>query len=542
MFSVTSRIMTAAVGIIGLLIGPTGAFPESTPPPGDSTNPPLPNQNLTKAVRTRSDFNGDGWRDVAIGGSGRVRVLYGSPQGLTSQGQQTWGPGGVTIDGCSPLVSGTTFGDSLAAGDFDKDGHSDLAIGDPGSHRVAILFGSSSGLTAARSDCLGKFNSSSDRFGYSLATADFDKDGYADLAVGRPDGWVSASATKAGTIQVFYGFGGGLEKLTADTWHQNSPDVYATAEEGDAFGHSLAAGDFNGDGFGDLAIGVPKEDFSVVVDGGLVHILYGSSTGLRGSGSQSFQQDTLNLGSASQTSDNFGEVLAGGDFNGDGVDDLSIGVPRKDVGFPVVSINAGAVYIIYGSQFGLSVSGRVAPVPQFLYQSGAGLPGTPEASDYFGAALAAGDLNGDGREDLAIGVPGQDVVVNVVSDSMALNYASSYTADNAGVVHVLYGGVAGLGTVGSRVWHQNSSNVPETVEAGDRFGSALFIANVGFSGVEDLAIGVADEELTNGGTPEGGLHVLYGSSTGLTASGTQFWPGSAQGRFGSSLPGSSKRF
>jgi hypothetical protein len=92
-------------------------------------------------------------------------------------------------------------------------------------------------------------------------------------------------------------------------------------------------------------------------------------------------------------------LLAGhGDFNGDGFDDLAVGAPLENVS----GINAaGAVSIIYGSRRGLSASGN-----QFWHENVSGVDGAAANDDRFGIALAAGDFNGDGFDDLAIGVPG----------------------------------------------------------------------------------------------------------------------------------------
>jgi hypothetical protein len=85
------------------------------------------------------------------------------------------------------------------------------------------------------------------------------------------------------------------------------------------------------------------------------------------------------------------------DFNGDGRQDLAVGVRAEDS-------SAGAVNVLYGS-----ASGITATADQFFRQGVGGLADTAEGGDLFGSSLAAGDLNGDGRDDLAVGVPGEDV-------------------------------------------------------------------------------------------------------------------------------------
>ena len=92
------------------------------------------------------------------------------------------------------------------------------------------------------------------------------------------------------------------------------------------------AQDFNGDGFADLAIGVPGESVGSVTGAGAVNVIYGSSIGLTATGNQFWTQDKLGIGNSAEPFDRFGDSLAWGDFNGDGFSDLAIGVPYEDVG------------------------------------------------------------------------------------------------------------------------------------------------------------------------------------------------------------------
>ncbi|MGH2652429.1 MAG: integrin alpha [Actinomycetota bacterium] len=88
---------------------------------------------------------------------------------------------------------------------------------------------------------------------------------------------------------------------------------------------------YNGDGFADLAIGVPFEDHGTV-DEGAVQVIYGGPGGVSASGDQVFHQDTSGMNDTGEEFDNFGFSLASGDFDGDGFDDLAVGVPLEDVG------------------------------------------------------------------------------------------------------------------------------------------------------------------------------------------------------------------
>ncbi|HXJ67052.1 MAG TPA: CSLREA domain-containing protein, partial [Actinomycetota bacterium] len=217
-------------------------------------------------------------------------------------------------------------------------------------------------------------------------------------------------------------------------------------------------------------------------------------------------------GNTSEFSDCIRSVSAGGaavsgDFDGDGFDDLAIGVPGET---PTLSFatGAGAVVVVPGSPSGLDGAASV-----ILTQGSNGVKDTPEAGDGFGSALAAGDFNGDGRDDLAVGVPGEEV--------------GSVVA--AGAVNVIYGTATGLGTGGkNQMFMQDTPGVVNEAEAGDRFGSSLAAANLGKTSQADLAVGVPGEGVgTAAGA--GGVNVLYGSATGLATTGNRFWSQNTRG-------------
>ena len=104
------------------------------------------------------------------------------------------------------------------------------------------------------------------------------------------------------------------------------------AETEDEMGNRLAVGDFNSDGFYDLAAGVQQEDIGAVNAAGAVHIFYGSDTGLTAAGNELLSQNTLGVLDTAEAGDEFGRALAVGDFDRDGYDDLAVGVPYEDVG------------------------------------------------------------------------------------------------------------------------------------------------------------------------------------------------------------------
>ena len=129
---------------------------------------------------------------------------------------------------------------------------------------------------------------------------------------------------------------------------------------------------------------------------------------------------------------------ARGDFDGDGHGDLAIGVPGEDIG---PAADAGALHVLYGDAAALSATDS-----QYWTQNSSGMADAVEPGDEFARALAVGDLNGDGFDDLAIGAPGEDSA--------------------AGVVHVLYGSSAGLTVTGGQLWSQDSAGVSDSAETG----------------------------------------------------------------------------
>ncbi len=120
--------------------------------------------------------------------------------------------------------------------------------------------------------------------------ADFDKDGYADLAVGVE--WENVgSLADAGAVNILYGSSSGISATGDQIWDQDDLMTTDGSEEHDCFGQVLTAGDFDGDGAVDLAVGVSGEDIGTAMDAGAVHILYGSTpNGLAVTGNQLWHQ------------------------------------------------------------------------------------------------------------------------------------------------------------------------------------------------------------------------------------------------------------
>lgn len=328
-----------------------------------------------------------------------------------------------------------------------------------------------------------------DRVGSAMASGDFNGDGYADLAIGAP-----GENDAAGRIHVVYGWSLGLDTggplaPIEQSFDQDSPDVDGQMEAGDFFGGTLASGDFNGDGYDDLAVGVPSETVGGHEHAGSVAILYGTANGLSAlvwNGLlRSFTRGTL----ATNTDDAyFGGGLATGDFDGDGYADLAIGAS-----------GVNEVRVVFGSGVGLMSAGSIA-----LTQDSSEVPGGTESGDQFGGELAAGDFDGDGHDDLAIGVPGESITF------------SGSSREDAGRVVVAYG--PNLGQSGVDAFSQETTGVDGSPEDGDLFGRSLSAGDLNNDGVDDLAIGIVKE---NG---FGAVAVLKGGmSVGLSATDDALW-------------------
>lgn len=415
-------------------------------------------------------------------------------------------------------------------GDFNGDGFDDLAVGTPGEDigsdvdagAVNVIYGTSSGLSSSGdqiwhqdSDGIDWRAEDGDKFGSALAAGDFNGDGIVDLAIGVP-GESVGDIKEAGAVFVLYGTGSGLAADDHQIWTQDSTGVADIPERFDHFGSALAAGDFDGDGIQDLAIGVPGENIDGLNDAGAVHVLYGTADGLAGTGSQFIEQDADGIVGDNERYDMFGATLAAGNLGQSSADDLAIGAPGEDIGS---RIDAGAVTVVYGQNGTGLLMSTSRSFHQNTVNNSDDVPGVAEDFDYFASSLAIGDINGDGIGDLAVGVPGEDIG----------------STKDAGAVNVFYGTSAdGLRINGSEIRHQNSVGIKGTAEEMDLFGTAVAIGDFDGDGFGDLAIGVPGESIkiegeliiddngdmytqTNLDKANAGMvNVIYGGSGGLT--------------------------
>ena len=290
------------------------------------------------SVSTAGDVNKDGYTDVIIGANyydngetneGRVTVYLGSPTGLsktpyfTAEGDQV----------------NAFFGKSVAcAGDVNHDGYSDVIIGSPGydhgqnnEGRAFLYMGTNMGMTQSAA-WTGESNQADANYGYSVASAgDVNGDGFSDVVVGanRYDDQMS----NVGKIYVYMGSANGFNLF---------PDWTNTGHQIDGnMGISVAAaGDINGDGYGEIIIG--SYGVNPQIPTGNVYVFYGS---VKGTTNQSIEVDKSKYPGAS-----FGlSVASAGDINGDGYADVLAGVMKQ-------GSNPWKLMLVKGSAKGLADS------------------------------------------------------------------------------------------------------------------------------------------------------------------------------------------
>jgi FG-GAP repeat/FG-GAP-like repeat len=479
--------------------------------------------DLFGVAMTSGDLNSDGRTDIIVGArghatsTGRAYIFYNDGSIPTAAASAD-----VTITG---ETTGNYFGAGMATGDLNADGETDLVVGaERYSSRTgrAYMFYNDGSIptTAATADVTLTGTNTTMDFGANFAVADFDADGTEDLSVGAP-----VFSTNQGRISLFFN----------DGTYGAADDTISGVSNNDFFASGQAAGDVDSDGDVDLIVGA--RGFTTGANTGRVYVYYNSRSIVYPTVANA------NITISGETNSGFGATVVAGDLNADGRTDFAVGgypyssstgrayIYYNDGSIPTTAATAdliltgdtaGDIYsntmtvldltndgkkdLVVGAEVHSSNTGRI-----YFYETknnfswklqnqvnrtvriGSGMSGTAfsgeeqfiggewGANNSFASSVALGDLNGDGKQDLAVGAPG----FNSSTGRVYIFYSDERLNNNASSAEVIIDGAA----------------------TGDLFGTALVFADMNSSGQTDLVVGAPGHS-----TSTGRAYIYYGDN------------------------------
>ena len=437
------------------------------------------------------------------------------------------------------------FGETVVAGDFNGDHSFDFATGVPKENigsvvdagLIHVVYGGNGGIQVNNSIYQGEGGwpgtpETGDEFGAAMASGDFNGDGFDDVIIGSPGDEISGS-NGAGMVTIAYGSNSGL--TNQQIFHQNSVGVSGSVSSNERFGAAVASGDLNADGYDDVVIGVPGEfrcwnAIGVCGDVGGINILYGSANGITAAGNEYITQRTNGISGIPNVGEEFGASVATGDLDGDGYDDIVVGVPGEYRCWAHIGIcggDIGAIQLLYGSENGIRSDND-----QYFGQRSNGVTANPHVGDRFGASVSTGDIDGDGYDDVVLGIPGDHRC-----------WPHIVVCGPVGAIMILYGTENGTTSENDNYWGQRSNGVPGYVGVGDEFGAVVTTGDLNEDGYDDVIIGVPGETVSSR-NDAGAVQILYGSAAGSITDGAEMlyvsqsaFTGTSQtnARFGSAI-------
>jgi len=488
-----------------------------------------------RSVSAAGDVNGDGIDDLIIGAngadpngtlSGASYVVFGKSTGFSSTFELSSLADGGGSEGF--VLHGAALGDNSgfsvsAAGDVNGDGIDDLIIGALGADPNGFLSGASYVVFGKNTPMNGNFDSpfelstldgsdgfvlngaaANDRAGISVSAAgDINGDGIDDLIIGADEADPNGQSD-SGTSYVVFGKNTGFSstfELSSLAMGDGSTGFVLNGEiENELSGYSVsAAGDVNGDGIDDLIIGSSQADPNGFATGAS-YVVFGRNTAVNGNFASSIELSSLDgsdgfvLNGVSPADRSGRSVSAAGDINSDGVDDLIIGA----IGVRTNGTNSGASYVVFGRN--TAVNGKFSSSIELSALDGSDgfvLNGAAQYDQSGISVSAAGDINGDGIDDLIIGASRADRNGHI-----------------SGATYVVFGKNTAInGDFDSSIelssLDGSDGYVLNGVSPADRSGRSVSAAgDINSDGVDDLIIGAIG--VRTNGTNSGASYVVFG--------------------------------